>query len=74
MTTSLSGFIEFVRADMGITPDQFPDDSPSFSLAYGGAVERVNPDIASVMPNMYSIAVYNLGASFLINYGTEAVF
>ena len=26
------------------------------------------------MPNMYNIAVYNLGASFLINYGTEAVF
>ncbi|VTN19567.1 Uncharacterised protein [Klebsiella pneumoniae] len=74
MTTSLSGFIEFVRSDMGITPDQVPDDSPSFSLAYGGAVEWVNPDIACVMPNMYSIAVYNLGASFLINYGTEAVF
>ncbi|VEB00968.1 Uncharacterised protein [Klebsiella pneumoniae] len=30
MTTSLSGFIEFVRSDMGITPDQVPDDSPSF--------------------------------------------
>ena len=26
------------------------------------------------MPNLYSVAVYNLGASFLINYGTEAVF
>jgi hypothetical protein len=24
MTTSLSGFIEFVRADMGITPTRFP--------------------------------------------------
>lgn len=74
MTTSLSGFIEFVRSDMGITPDQVPDDSQSFSLAYGGAVEWVNPDIACVMPNLYSVAVYNLGASFLINYGTEAVF
>lgn len=74
MTTSLSGFIEFVRADMGITTDQVPDDSPSFSLAYGGAVEWVNPDIAIVMPNLYTVAVYNLGASFLINYGTESVF
>lgn len=74
MLTSLSGFIEFVRAEMGITVDQVPDDSPSFSLAYGGAVEWVNPDIAIVMPNLYTVAVYNLGASFLINYGTESVF
>lgn len=74
MTTSLSGFIEFVRADMGITADQVPDDSPSFTLAYGGAVEWVNQDIAIVMPNLYTVAVYNLGASFLINYGTESVF
>lgn len=74
MLTSLSGFIEFVRADMGITVDQVPDDSPSFSLAYGGAVEWVNPDIAVVMPNLYTVAVYNLGASFLVNYGTESVF
>lgn len=59
---------------MGITTDQVPDDSPSFTLAYGGAVEWVNPDIAIVMPNLYTVAVYNLGASFLINYGTESVF
>ncbi|MFU0948669.1 hypothetical protein ACM26Q_23570 [Kluyvera ascorbata] len=74
MTTSLSGFIEFVRTDMGVTSAQVPDDSPSFALAYGGAVEWVNPDIAIVMPNLYTVAVYNLGASFLINYGTESVF
>ncbi|MFV9181301.1 hypothetical protein, partial [Serratia marcescens] len=53
---------------------QVPDDSPSFSLAYGGAVEWVNSDIACVMPNLYTVAVYNLGASFLVNYGTEPVF
>ncbi len=59
---------------MGITTDQVPDDSPSFTLAYGGAVEWVNQDIAIVMPNFYTVAVYNLGASFLVNYGTESVF
>lgn len=74
MTTSLSGFIEFVRTDMGVTAAQVPDDSPSFTLAYGGAVEWVNPDIACVTPNLYTVAVYNLGASFLVNYGTESVF
>lgn len=74
MTTSLSGFIEFVRTDMGITTTQVPDNSPSLSMAYGGATEWVNQEIEIVMPNMYGIAVYNLGASFLVNYGTESVF
>ncbi|EBZ8114989.1 hypothetical protein EGU74_19540, partial [Salmonella enterica subsp. enterica serovar Typhi] len=74
MTTSLSGFIEFVRTDMGVTAAQVPDDSPSFSLAYNGAIEWVNQEIACVMPNLYTVAVYNLGASFLVNYGTESVF
>ena len=41
MTTSLSGFIEFVRTDMGITTAQVPDNSPSLSMAYGGATEWV---------------------------------
>ncbi|SMG37267.1 hypothetical protein [Cedecea sp. NFIX57] len=74
MTTSLPGFIEFVRSDMGVTAGQVPDSSPSLSLAYGGAVEWVNRDIEMVMPNLYAVAVYNLAASFLVNYGTERVF
>lgn len=74
MPTSLSGFIGFVRSDMGITAEQVPDDSQSLSLAYGGAVEWVNQDVAVVMPSLYAVAVYNLAASFMINYGTENVF
>ncbi|EKS4582854.1 hypothetical protein ACGGYM_004521 [Salmonella enterica] len=74
MTTSLSGFIEFVRADVGVTAEQVPDDSSSLSLAYIGAVEWVNRDIEAVMPNLYTMAVYNLGSSFLVNYGNESVF
>ncbi|EML4687383.1 hypothetical protein [Citrobacter amalonaticus] len=74
MTTSLSGFIAFVRSDMGVTAEQVPDDSQSLSLAFGGAVEWVNRDIEAVVPNLYTVAVYNLAASFLVNYGTESVF
>ncbi|MEQ9902566.1 hypothetical protein [Pectobacterium aroidearum] len=74
MMTSLSGFIGFVRTDMGVTAEQVPDNSPSLSLAYCGAVEWVNHDIAAVMPNLYAVAVYNLAASFLVNYGSEPVF
>ncbi|MDU6685365.1 MAG: hypothetical protein E6470_17290 [Enterobacteriaceae bacterium] len=74
MTISLSGFIGFVRTDMGIDATQVPDNSPSISMAYGGAVEWVNQDIEMVMPQFYAVAVYNLAASFLVNYGTESVF
>ena len=74
MTTSLSGFIAFVRSDMGVTAEQVPNDSQSLSLAFGGAVEWVNRDIEAVVPNLYTVAVYNLAASFLVNYGTESVF
>lgn len=74
MTISLSGFIAFVRTDMGLTPEQVPDDSPSLALSYGGAEELVNQEISMVMPNQYAVAVYNLAASLLINYGTESVF
>ena len=73
MSTSLSGFIEFVRTDMGITADQVPDDSASLSMAYNAAIQWVNSDILAVMPDLYGIAVYNLAASFLVNYGTESV-
>jgi hypothetical protein len=31
MTISLSGFIDFVRTDMGIDATQVPDNSPSIS-------------------------------------------
>lgn len=72
MTISLSGFIDFVRTDMGINSTQVSDNSQSISLAYGGAVEWVNPDIEMVMPLFYATAVYNLAASFLVNYGTES--
>lgn len=74
MTTSLSGFIAFVRSDMGVTAEQVPDDSQSLSLAFSGAVEWVNRDIEAVVPNLYTVAVYNLAASFLVNYGIESVF
>lgn len=74
MSVSLAGFIAFVRSEMNITDYQVPDNSQSLSLAYTGAVEWVNRDIAMVMPNSYAIAVYNLAASFLINYGTESGF
>ncbi|EIK1663042.1 hypothetical protein LJW19_004700, partial [Salmonella enterica] len=74
MSINLAAFIIFVHTDMGVTASQVPYDSPSFVVAYNAAVEWVNRDIELVMPSLYEVAVYNLGASFLVNYGTESVF
>lgn len=71
---SLSGFIAFVRSSMGITVADVPDNSPSLSTSYGAAVEWVNQDINMALPNLYEVAVYNLAASFMINWGTEQIF
>ncbi|PIJ48831.1 hypothetical protein BL250_02270 [Erwinia sp. OLTSP20] len=73
MTISVAGFIGFVRTEMGITADDIPDASGSLTAAYSGAVEWVNREIETVMPILYASAVYNLAASFLVNYGTEPV-
>lgn len=71
---SRSGFLAFVRSDMGIPAADLPDDSQSIDMAYGAAVEWVNTSLSSLLPNLYSVAVYNLAASFLVNWGAGDVF
>lgn len=70
---NLSGFLQFIRDDMGITADQLPDSNASIIRAYNGAVEWVNGDLLIAMPYLYETAVYNLAASFLVNWGSADV-
>ena len=67
MTTSLSGFIEFVRTDMGVTAAQVPDDSPSFTLAYGGAVFPAAGTVDGGKPEIgrYAVGRAGTGGVFL---------
>jgi len=71
---SRAGFLAFIRSDMKISEADLPDDSPSIDMAYGAAVEWVNFYLICALPNLYAVAVYNLAASFLVNYGSEDVF
>lgn len=71
---SRSGFLAFIRSDMKISEADLPDDSSSIDIAYGAAVEWVNSALICALPNLYAVAVYNLAASFLVNYGSEDVF
>ncbi|MGB8665419.1 MAG: hypothetical protein WCD24_11785 [Serratia inhibens] len=70
----LAGFILFIRNTMGVGADALPDDDPSINLAWTMSLDWVNRQIACISPVLYSQAVYNLAASFLINFGPEAVF
>jgi hypothetical protein len=70
----LAGFILFIRNTMGISADALPDDDPSISTAFTLSLDWVNREIACFSLAMYTQAVYNLAASFLLNFGPEAVF
>lgn len=70
----LAGFILFIRNTMGVSADVLPDDDPSVNLAWSMSMDWVNGQLACISAVLYSQAVYNLAASFLINFGPEAVF
>lgn len=70
----LTGFILFVRNTMGVSADVLPDDDPSIAYAFALSKAWVNHDIACISAVLYAQAVYNLSASFLLNFGPESVF
>ncbi|HFG9917837.1 TPA: hypothetical protein ACGHLE_004496 [Salmonella enterica subsp. enterica serovar Warragul] len=70
----LAGFILFIRNTMGVDADALADDDPAISLSWSMSLDWVNRQIACISPVLYSQAVYNLAASFLLNFGPEVAF
>ncbi|EDE6352142.1 hypothetical protein [Salmonella enterica] len=70
----LAGFILFIRNTMGVNADALADDDPAVSLSWSMSLDWVNRQIACISPVLYSQAVYNLAASFLLNFGSEVAF
>lgn len=74
---TLAGFIAFVRAAMGISISILPDDSVWLVYAFNVAMALVNQSLAVVGVNpangttIYTLAVYNLAASNLLNYAQD---
>lgn len=58
---------------MGITTLQLPDASPTISVAFAVALEIVNEVINEVSPLMYTLAVYNLAGSNVLNYAQDPI-
>lgn len=81
MRPTLDGFLSFIRTVMGIDTDVLPDDAAVIPMALGVALAIVNtnlicvppgPMVAGVPPvSIYTLAVYNLGASNIINYAQD---
>lgn len=65
-----TGFTAFVRG-AGVTTSVLPDDSGFLTMAYAVALEIASQDINSVSPLMYTLAVYNLGMSNLVNFAQD---
>lgn len=67
---SLSGFVTFVRQQMGISSSVLPNGSMYFNWAYFQALALVNRQICAV-PVMYLTAVYNLAGDILVNIAQD---
>jgi hypothetical protein len=62
-----SGFLEFVRVQMGVPTSALPDDSFFLMLSYEIALLTVNQWFNCVgLPQIYVQMVYNLGGDILI--------
>ena len=80
---TLAGFQDFINNIMGIDPLNLPPSQPVIAMAFQMAVDTVNPDLrlvgarlyqpSVVLPaySLYSVAVYNLAADFLINWAPD---
>ena len=56
---------------MGITPNVLPDASASVGYAFSVAMALVNPQLNAANPLVYTLAVYNLAGSNLLNWAPD---
>lgn len=66
-----AGFLTFIRNSMGISSTVLPDNSDVIATAFQVAMDLTNIIINQVSPIQYTLAVYNLGGSNVINYAQD---
>lgn len=66
-----AGFNAWVYSAMGITTAQLPSDSPYLTYAFDVAMDIVNQTLQAASGSIYTLAVYNLGGSNLINFAQD---
>lgn len=64
---SLNGYRQWVRGIMEVPVAVLPDNSIYLEMSYDISLEIVNRYLDIASPNIYTIAVYNLGGDYLVN-------
>ena len=67
-TPSLTGFIAWTRAVMGIPTTAIADNDVGYAYAYQVALNLVPLDFSVASPDIYTLTVYNLGGSNLLQW------
>ena len=65
---TLTGFIAWTRAVMGIPTSAIPDNDIGYQYAYQVALDIVPLDFTQASPDIYTLTVYNLGGSNLLQW------
>lgn len=64
---TLAGFIAWARTVMGVPTTVMADDNPGFDIAFTVSKDLVPLDL-NRSPDIYTLTVYNLGGSLLIQF------
>jgi len=65
---TLAGFITFCRTVVGINSSVMPDADAGFPTGLEYSELWIPDYLAEISPKLYTLAVYNWGASYLIQY------
>jgi hypothetical protein len=68
---TLPGYLRWIRDIMSVPPIVLPDNSPYIELSYDLSLEIVNMYILCASPVVYTQAVYNLGADYLVQMAQD---
>lgn len=68
---TLAGFIAWLQAVMGITPNYLPTTAPVITTAFNVAMSIANSDFACMDISIYALMVYNLAGDNLLNYAPD---
>lgn len=68
---SQAGYLTFLRTVVGIPVSAMPDDSPDVAASYDWAVALTPYQIKTLSDLMYTTAVYNCGADYLLQWGSD---
>jgi hypothetical protein len=66
-------FTTFLVSVVGIDPLYLPANSPNIGWAFETALSIADVNLGNMGGNLYALAVYNLGADYIINFTPDQV-